>query len=134
VKLLPGAVSRTGPDVAKSLLLPLKVAQFPPPVPHQLVLTPAAVCWPMTSVAVRAESSSFSGQKLSGCGPDTPEDVPAALELLTDVDLDLGLLAAAVDGSDFGAVSAGAELTTATGAEEGLLAAFFWPWWPKPTP
>src|ERR1700722_10654669 len=70
VKLLPGAVSRTDPDVTISLSVPLKAAQLPYCGIHQLMFEAAAGCAPMVSTAV-VPVRSFSCHQLTGSGTDT---------------------------------------------------------------
>src|ERR1700739_3060977 len=79
VKLLPDAVSRTGPDVVNALLVPLKVEQLPlpPPAPHQTMFEPKAGFAPSVSSAIDSESSSFSAHQLTAFGIDTVTGVPA---------------------------------------------------------
>jgi hypothetical protein len=69
VKLLPGAVSRTGPDVTISLSVPLKAAQLPYCGIHQLMFEAVAACTPMESSAV-VPVRSFRGHQLTGSGTD----------------------------------------------------------------
>src|ERR1700759_3811202 len=84
VKLLPGAVSRTGCAVVNALLVPLKVEQLPlpPAAPHQTMFVPVASFTPMESCAVSAGSSSFSGHQLTGSGTDTTAGALDALDSL----------------------------------------------------
>src|ERR1700761_1958053 len=70
VKLLPGAVSRTGPDVTKSLSVPLKTAHLPFPVVHQAMFEPLAGCRPMASRAV-VPVTLVRGHQPTGFGTDT---------------------------------------------------------------
>src|ERR1700685_201866 len=73
VKLLPGAVSMTGPDVTISLSVPLKAAQLPYCGMHQLMFEAVAGCTPMLSSAVVPVRSS-RGHQLTGSGTDAVAD------------------------------------------------------------
>jgi hypothetical protein len=113
VKLLPGAVSRTGPDVVNALLVPLKVEQLPlpPPAPHQTMFEPKAGFAPSASSAIDSESSSFSAHQLTAFGSEGVTGVPCVAGA--------ALAGVVVAGCDPGVTTAGAVVSTPADEAEG---------------